>query len=206
MTIAFHLLSLPVWLSKRPLELAIRTSSTPALPQTPFCWHATSVTQCSTLTPLIACVLPALLSTQTLELANRDRINPCPAPDAMLLGPNQCFAMFERSHLLLPVLLPVPLPVLLSTQTLELAIRDLINPRPAPDPMLEASLRKALQLSRMTLFEIDATLMEYVNLAHNLLLANMWRYRQPAAAVSVARHALTNRLMEKTTEQTRMSL
>jgi hypothetical protein len=94
-------------------------------------------------------------------------------------------------------------PVLLFAQTLELAIRNLVNPRPAPDAMLEASLRKALQLSRMTLFEIDVTIMEYVNLANNLVLANMWRYRQPAAAVSVARHALTNRLMEKTTEQTR---
>jgi hypothetical protein len=78
---------------------------------------------------------------------------------------------------------------------LELVVRELLNPRPAPEQLVTGRLRKALQLSRMALFELDSTIMAYVNQAHTAVLANMWRHRQPAAAVSLARYALGNALL-----------
>jgi hypothetical protein len=86
-------------------------------------------------------------------------------------------------------------------QTLELMVRELLNPRPAPEPLVTSRLRKALQLSRMTLFELDASIMQYVNYAHIAVLANMWRHRQPAAAVSLARYALSNKLLTEIQEE-----
>jgi hypothetical protein len=80
-------------------------------------------------------------------------------------------------------------------------VRELLNPRPAPEPLAAGRLRKALQLSRMMLFELDVTIMQYVNHAHIAVLANMWRHRQPAAAVSLARHALGNTLLTEIQEE-----
>lgn len=80
--------------------------------------------------------------------------------------------------------------VCVCVQTLHLLIGELLNPRPAPESFKEERLRTALSLSRRMLFELDVTSFSYVSHAHILVLANMWRFRQPAAAVSLVRHAL----------------
>lgn len=79
-------------------------------------------------------------------------------------------------------------------------MRQLLNPRPAPDALQTGRLTKALQLSRQTLFELDVTITAYVNLAHSSVLGNMWRWRQPAAAVSLARYALGQHVLSTITE------
>ena len=86
-------------------------------------------------------------------------------------------------------------------QTLGLVLRDLINPRPAPQPQQQGALAKALELSRLMLFELDVRVATYVNSAHMVVLINMWRMRQPAAGVSVAKHCLGLRLEELMTTQ-----
>jgi len=80
-------------------------------------------------------------------------------------------------------------------------VRELLNPRPAPEPLLEGRLRKALSLSRQMLFELDVTISTYVNHAHGSLLATMWRRRQPAAAVLLLKHALRIRLVTEQQEK-----
>lgn len=82
-----------------------------------------------------------------------------------------------------------------------MTLRELINPRPAPQPLASGQLGKALQLSRLMLFQLDVTLLQYVNLAHGAVLANMWRGRQPAAALSIVRHVLVMQIRDKSTQQ-----
>lgn len=79
-------------------------------------------------------------------------------------------------------------------------MRELINAKPAPESLQAGGLRKALQLSRMMLFELDVTIMQYVNAAHYAVLGNMWRFRQPAAAVCLVRYALGQRVLAKISE------
>jgi hypothetical protein len=80
-------------------------------------------------------------------------------------------------------------------QAVELLMRNLLNPHPAPDALQTGRVSKALQLSRLALFELDVTISTYLNLAHAAVLGNMWRWRQPAAAVSLARYALGQQVL-----------
>jgi hypothetical protein len=79
----------------------------------------------------------------------------------------------------------------------------MMDAHPSTEPIMRSRLAQVLHLARMTLFELDISIMQYACLAHTHALTTMWRVRQPAAAVVLVRYALHTHLTNQVTQRHR---